>query len=98
MQIDNSKLLDAIRATLPNSGDVSENAMTMNEIMEATGVSQDKARATMRAYVLDGTVGITKAWRKSVLGGYDTRVPAYYYKGNPHDQDLELDTSAHLSS
>ena len=81
MQIDNNVLLDAIRATLPNGGDVSENALTMNEIMEKTGMSEDKARTTMRTYVKNGTVGITKAWRDSILGGYKTRVPAYYYKG-----------------
>ena len=80
MQIDNNVLLDAIRATLPNGGDVSENALTLGEMMEKTGASRDTMRATLRAYVLDGTVGITKAWRTSVLGGYRARVPAYYYK------------------
>lgn len=98
MQIDNNVLLDAIRKTLPNNGDVSENAITINEIMTMTGISEDNARKMMRGYVIDGTVGITKAWRLSILGGYRTRVPAYYYKGQRNEQDLGLGTGQDVSS
>jgi len=79
MKIGENELLDALKATIPYNNDTVENAFTANELMEKTGMSQDAVRAILKKYIIEGRVGITKVWRKSVLGGYNTRVPAYYY-------------------
>jgi hypothetical protein len=80
MQISEQCLLDALKASSPDSRpNTVDNAFTVRELMTMTGLSQDVTREMLRNLVTTGKVGITRVYRKAVLGGYEARVPGYYY-------------------
>jgi hypothetical protein len=79
MQVSENKLLAALQATVSPHVEPVANAFTTSEIMALTGLSEDATHRWLKQYIAEGKVGITRAWRVTLLGGYKARVPAYYY-------------------